>query len=103
QAYRVGSWEVVCGRAHRIRSAPDGTPLPYCAWESEIPAVPGSRLVFPTGIGGALYRADTFRPTWNVQFRTLFSANGTGPPAENTDERASGAPGCAWHCAFLSR
>ena len=58
----AGGREVLCGRAHRIRLAPDGTPLPYLEWESEIPAGPGSRLVFPTGIGGVLYRPDLFHP-----------------------------------------
>ena len=62
EAYRAGSREVLCGRAHRIRLAPDGTPMPYRAWDSEIPAAPGSPLVFPTGIGGVLYRPDLFHP-----------------------------------------
>jgi len=55
-----GKLEVICHRMHRMRLAPDGTPLPYTAWEFESDQREASPLNFPTGIGGTLYPAGLF-------------------------------------------
>ena len=44
-----GKLEVICHRMHRMRLAPDGTPLPYTAWEFESDQREASPLNFPTG------------------------------------------------------
>lgn len=61
-AYRPGSKEIVCTRAHRIRLTEQGLPLPYLQWNGEIPAGEGSELIFPTGTGGVLYEPGIFHP-----------------------------------------
>ncbi len=54
-AHRIGVREVVCHRAHGMRRATDGRPLPYFDWEWNIPHETEGPHVFPTGVGGVLY------------------------------------------------
>jgi hypothetical protein len=54
-AHERARTEVLCHRAHRIRIASDGMPLPYQHWEIETRCKEPSALIFPTGCGGVLY------------------------------------------------
>ena len=42
-------------RAHKLRFSGKGDLLPYNDWENQVSAITGS-LVFPTGVGGCLYK-----------------------------------------------
>ncbi|WP_206026918.1 hypothetical protein [Jiella endophytica] len=54
--------EVLCRRAHLVRTGRDGLPLGYDAWDFEIAAGAASPLVFPTSGGGVLYPPGVFAP-----------------------------------------
>lgn len=55
--------EVICHRAHEILVCTDGNPLPYSRWRHNVKAGSASHLLFPTGVGGVLYRPGIFDPT----------------------------------------
>ena len=57
-----GDSEVLCHRAHRIRTGPDGLPLPYKEWEIETRRTQPSSFIFPTTGGGVLYPPGTLHP-----------------------------------------
>jgi hypothetical protein len=69
-AYRPGSKEVLCARAHRIRLDARGVPLSYSKWDSDVSEISGSSLLFPTGGGGVLYEPGIFHE--DVTRRDLF-------------------------------
>ncbi|WP_163001206.1 glycosyltransferase family 2 protein [Pannonibacter phragmitetus] len=52
--------EVLCHRAHEIVVGTDGYPLPYSNWRHNVKAGSASSLLFPTGVGGVLYRPGIF-------------------------------------------
>ncbi|MCV9965914.1 hypothetical protein OIU34_29005 [Pararhizobium sp. BT-229] len=56
KAFDAGRWEVICYRAHLIQLDKTGLPLDYNKWDFNIDRETVSDLVFPTGIGGILYR-----------------------------------------------
>ena len=62
----VSAWrsddEVLCRRAHLIRTGDDGLPLAYDVWRREIGAGDPSPLVFPTSGGGVLYPPGVLAP-----------------------------------------
>ncbi len=58
-AYRPGANEVLCHRAHEIVLDGD-RPASYPTWRFETPATEASRTIFPTGLGGILYRPGIF-------------------------------------------
>jgi hypothetical protein len=47
--------EILCHRAHRIRTGSNGMPLPYQEWEYETRCREPCPSIFPTGCGGVLY------------------------------------------------
>ncbi|HVJ42091.1 MAG TPA: hypothetical protein VM639_11355 [Dongiaceae bacterium] len=49
---------IPCHRVHRIKLGPDSRPAAYRDWEWESTALEADALVFPTGVGGVLYRPD---------------------------------------------
>lgn len=55
--------KVVCGRGHRMSLTADGRPASYATWQQN---APGGRdpsgLIFPTGVGGILYRPGALSP-----------------------------------------
>jgi hypothetical protein len=59
-AYRADRKEVICVRAHRIRTDALGLPLPYLQWEGEVEAAEDASLLFPTSGSGALYTPGIF-------------------------------------------
>jgi protein O-GlcNAc transferase len=53
--------EVICRRAHRINfNKKILEPLPYAEWEKDTDSSEASIGIFPTGVGGVLYRNDIF-------------------------------------------
>jgi hypothetical protein len=58
--HAVSGAKVVCWRAHEIRYHADGTLLPYTQWHTNIDGPHQSKLLFPTGVSGVLYRPDAF-------------------------------------------
>lgn len=56
EAYDPEAFEVLCHRADRIRVDSAGMPLPYSRWRIGMGSRRDSGLVFPTGVGGVLYR-----------------------------------------------
>lgn len=56
RAYDPKAFEILCHRADRIRLDSAGTPFPYSRWQIGMGARRDSDLVFPTGVGGVLYR-----------------------------------------------
>jgi hypothetical protein len=51
---------VPCNRAHKIRVGEDGEMLSYADWEQETESQEASRYIFPTGVGGVLYKPGVF-------------------------------------------
>ncbi|MGP3696870.1 glycosyltransferase family 2 protein [Rhodobacter sp. NSM] len=60
EARRATGRAVVCHRAHRVTLGPEGSPLPYDAWERRLDRPEPSGLLFPTGVLGVLYAPDAF-------------------------------------------
>lgn len=62
----VGSYrsdgEVLCHRAHRIRTGVDGLPLAYQRWDMNTAHSRPSSLIFATGHGGVLYPPGALHP-----------------------------------------
>lgn len=56
RAYQNDPSRIYTHRAHRILFSEDGSLLPYNDWELEISGAVG-RSVFPTGVGGCLYKS----------------------------------------------
>lgn len=59
-AYKPGAKEVLCHRAHQIIYRADGRPAPYRDWKFETANTNASKAIFPTGLGGILYRPSIF-------------------------------------------
>lgn len=59
-AYDPSAKEVICHRGHQIVTDATGRPAPYRQWAFETPSNAPSRSVFPTGLGGVLYRPGIF-------------------------------------------
>lgn len=55
--YKKDPTRVYAHRAHRVGHNPDGSLVPYNSWEDELSGVSGND-VFPTGVGGVLYKKD---------------------------------------------
>jgi hypothetical protein len=51
---------VICHRAHKIRLNELGMPGPYAAWDFDAESNDASPLMFPTGVGGAMYPPNIF-------------------------------------------
>lgn len=62
QGYHQSKARVVCLRAHEIVTNKDGEWLPYVEWRTSPTGPLNSWRVFPTGVGGVLYRPDAFDP-----------------------------------------
>ncbi len=71
-AYEPEAKEVLCHRAHQIIFHADGSPAPYREWKFETADASASKTIFPTGLGGILYRPNIFLPdvTRNESFQT---------------------------------
>lgn len=54
-AYKKDSSRIYAHRAHQILFGKDGTLLPYSDWKLKVSGV-GGRSIFPTGVGGCLYK-----------------------------------------------
>ena len=52
---------VACHRAHRV-TLQDGRPQAYDDWDRHITAPARGPLIFPTGVGGVIYRPGVFHP-----------------------------------------
>ena len=50
------NWEVLCWRGHSIELDETGNPLAYVRWRRNVAATGSSARIFPTGVGGVLYR-----------------------------------------------
>lgn len=61
-AARGAPKEIVCHRAHQIRLAGDGKPLPYREWTMESALQDNAGLLFPTGAAGVLYPPGALSP-----------------------------------------
>ena len=59
QSWSGSDKQIVCHRAHKIKLAPNKTPLPYNQWEPEIKHLSDSDWLFPTGVGGVLYPSNS--------------------------------------------
>lgn len=56
EAYRRAPGHIHCFRAHEMRLAADGRPIPYMEWGWGAPGLAGpSRLLFATGTSGVIY------------------------------------------------
>lgn len=62
EGYDETKTEVVCHRAHYIRTNDNGYPLPYAKWDFETSFDSADPYVFPTGGAGTLYPPDCFSP-----------------------------------------
>jgi len=59
-AYDPDKNEVLCHRAHQMVVDGSGNLTPYREWRFETPDNKASRSVFPTGLGGVMYRPGIF-------------------------------------------
>jgi len=71
-AAAAGPDTIAYHRGHRMRFAPDGSPMPYEAWDREIDGQVEGDIVLPTGVGGILYPPSALDP--RVIERHLFQA-----------------------------
>ncbi len=60
EGFRQTGAKVVCHRAHEVVFDAKDTLLPYTEWPSNIAGPRQSGRLFPTGVGGVLYRPDAF-------------------------------------------
>jgi hypothetical protein len=61
-AYNPAVKEVLCHRAHKIVFRDSDRPASYREWTYETVDASASRTIFPTGLGGILYRPGIFVP-----------------------------------------
>ena len=60
--HALGTRDFACLRAHKIVFAPDGRPREYEQWEHNTADSHASSAIFPTGLGGVLYRPAEMDP-----------------------------------------
>ena len=61
-AYDPNVREVLCHRAHRMVVREGRCPAPYSDWVFDVADTAPSPTIFPTGVGGILYRPGIFMP-----------------------------------------